>query len=107
MSDIEDYTRKLKNWESESHFKVITDILIRIQKLKAEEGLENLNAVMDTLSHFHKQANKAPQDKVDENWFKEVIKSKNHIKALIENIKKSQIKLPKLIKSNSQIDYPE
>lgn len=44
---------------------------------------------------------------MDEEWFKEVIKSKNHIKSLIEQVKKAQIKVPKLIKSNSHIEYPE
>lgn len=36
-----------------------------------------------------------------------MIKSKNHVKGLIEQIKKAQIKKPVLIKSNSHIDYPD
>lgn len=39
MSEIEEYTSKLKNWESETHTKRITDILIRVQKLKTDEGM--------------------------------------------------------------------
>jgi hypothetical protein len=70
MSDIEEYTNRLKNWESEPITKRITDILIRVQKLKSEEGVESLNIILDTLGNFHKQANKAEKDKVDENWFK-------------------------------------
>jgi len=63
--------------------------------------------VLESLNVFHKQANKADKQKVDESWFKEIIKSKNHIKSLIEQVKKNSIKEPKLIKSSSHIDYPE
>ena len=63
--------------------------------------------MLESLNVFHKQANKADKQKVDESWFKEIIKSKNHIKSLIEQVKKNSIKEPKLIKSSSHIDYPE
>lgn len=83
MSDIEEYMKIIKNWEHEPHKKTITNILLRVQGLKTSETQDDLNSMLETLGHFHKHANKAPKDKVDEDWFKEVIKSKNHLKALI------------------------
>lgn len=70
MSELEDYARKLKNWESEDNTKNISNILQRIQSLKELEAEKDLSLVLETLNVFHKQANKAEKSKVDEAWFK-------------------------------------
>jgi hypothetical protein len=98
MSDAEDYANKLAKWHEEDTHNIL-NILLRIQGLKDDTTEKDATKVLDALMAFHKQANRAPEEQVCEDWFKEIIKCKNHVKGLLETIKKNSIKKEKKVKN--------
>jgi hypothetical protein len=57
-----------------------------------------LNYILDALVVFHKQANKAKEECVEETWFPEIINSNKYINKLLDLKKKA--KMSKTIKLN-------
>ena len=109
-SDVPEFIQILKSWKSSENNKPVKDVLLHCQKISSEFAEPILNNLVDQLTAFHKEINKSSkEDKVDETWFKDVQAAKKHIRKILDEKKKEQalLKQPKLIKSSSEIKFPE
>ncbi len=46
MSDLAEFIKILKNWQTQTHTKTVTDVLLRIQKCKNTEDQSELNQLL-------------------------------------------------------------
>ncbi len=102
-SDCAEFIKVLKNWQVEES-KAISSVLTRIGQVKTFPKTQ-LEPVYKTLTKFHKQIIKAPEEEVDPDWFDYAIKTRPKLQKMIEASKTAKQAVEKRPVEN--IDYPE